>query len=123
MKEVRYANSRQSGAPLPGAVKYLFVGDECFFSGIVPPEQTATTVTAAGFVIEAILERESIIDPQRVRFYDLLTQRGYPRLLKGPYEFKRLQVQYDGRRVVAVNWVDDLVCPDEILQAFEVRTS
>jgi hypothetical protein len=123
LKRVRYTNGIAPGCTGEGVVSYVVRGSECTFSGITP--EFTSTINAAEYIIRAIAAAERF-DPRVMTFFDLITQRGYPSMKGGEYEYKRLKVDYNGQSRGRGIWVDqwtDVECPPGILQLFSVVTN
>ena len=71
-------------------VVYAIVGDCCYFSGIEKKFRTST-INAADSVITAICKQEGIL-PDRLRWFDLQTHRGYDSKQPGEFELDELVI-------------------------------
>lgn len=97
LKKVKYRGFRGHD----GEVVYQMRGNKVLFSALTGADQTTSTVNAAEAVIKAICEAEEINwrdggFPQRFKFYDLMTKKGYPGRKLEDWEINRLDVATSG---------------------------
>ncbi len=101
-----------------GIIDYVIMdGNRCIYSGIT--RNSTSTINAAEGIINTICHREEF-EPNEVKFFELLTCRGYGHLHLESCEYFPIVLELDDRgNVKDAGWDACLECPSDIREIFK----
>ncbi len=124
LKEVDYPGFTPASG---GRVAYVVVGNQVYFSGLTPPQQSTSTINAAESIIQAIC-RAADLDWRACEFYDIQTHWGYSQRAAGQWVIDQLHVvchSSDPNRPYVVSWtpLGRELLPPAVFQLFDPLTT